>query len=110
MVQCPDCNLSMTQHTLKYIHKKRGYCKGAFQEESKTEATTEVKTFKEKEPPGLPKQKPTKLITNITYEIVNTYIKANPGTVTNYLRNERVMTTQGKQMHVRSLLTKCILK
>ena len=22
MVQCPDCNLSMTQHTLKQIHKK----------------------------------------------------------------------------------------
>ena len=22
-VKCPDCNLSMTQHTLKYIHEKR---------------------------------------------------------------------------------------
>ena len=28
MVTCPGCNLSMTQHSLKYIHKKRGYCKG----------------------------------------------------------------------------------
>ena len=23
LVNCPDCGLSMTQHTLKYIHKKR---------------------------------------------------------------------------------------
>ena len=37
MVNCQDCNLSMTVHTLKYIHKKRGYCKGAFQEEVKEE-------------------------------------------------------------------------
>ena len=28
MVKCPDCNLSMTQHTLKHVHTKRGYCKG----------------------------------------------------------------------------------
>ena len=31
MVNCPDCNLSMTHYTLTYIHKK-GYCKGAVQE------------------------------------------------------------------------------
>ena len=100
-VQCPDCHLSMTQHTLKYTHKKRGYCKGAFQE-SKTETTAEVKTVKDT--PGLTKQKPTKTITNITDEIANTYIRENPETVTNYLRNERVMKTQRKQMHARSLL------
>ena len=46
---------------------------------------------KEKEPLGLPKQKPTKTITNITDDFVNTYIEENPDTVTNYLRNERVM-------------------
>ena len=27
IVKCPDCNLEMTQHTLKYIHKQRGFCK-----------------------------------------------------------------------------------
>ena len=27
LVRCPDCLLSMTQHTLKYIHKRRGFCK-----------------------------------------------------------------------------------
>ena len=27
IVKCPDCNLEMTQHTLKYIHKRRGFCK-----------------------------------------------------------------------------------
>ena len=36
MVNCPDYNLSMTQHTLKYTHKKR-YCKGALQEEVEEE-------------------------------------------------------------------------
>ena len=43
MVKCLDCNLSMTAHTLKYIHKKGGYCKGATQD-SKTEE--EIKTVK----------------------------------------------------------------
>ena len=27
MVVCPGGNLSMTAHTLKYIHKRKGYCK-----------------------------------------------------------------------------------
>ena len=74
MVNCPDCKLFLIQHILKYI-KKRGYCKGALQEEVKDETTTEVKTVKE--PPGLTKQKPTKTITNITDDIVNTYVKEN---------------------------------
>ena len=26
IVQCPDCGLSMTQHTLLYIHTRRGFC------------------------------------------------------------------------------------
>ena len=43
MVHCPDCNEFLTQHTPKYIHKKRGYCKGAFQEEVKGEVKEEVK-------------------------------------------------------------------
>ena len=27
IVQCPDCGSSMTQHTLLYTHKRRGFCK-----------------------------------------------------------------------------------
>ena len=72
MVQCPGCSLSMTQHTLKYIHKKRGYCKGAIQEEVKEEV--KVKTNPPREQ-ALGLVKPTKSITNITDEVVNTYIK-----------------------------------
>ena len=101
MAQCPDCGLNMTQHTFKCIHEKRGYCKGAIQEEVEEETTTEVKTVKE--PPGLQKQKTTKTMTNITDDIVNAYIKENPETVTNCLRNERVMKTQRKQVNARSL-------
>ena len=65
-----------------------------------------------KEPPGLPKHKPTKTITNITDDRVNMYvciyiyiyIHGNPDIVTNYLRNERVMKAQRKQMNARPLL------
>ena len=27
MVKCPDCNMDMTQHILKYTHKRRGFVK-----------------------------------------------------------------------------------
>ena len=27
IVKCPDCMMDMTVHTLKYIHKRRGFCK-----------------------------------------------------------------------------------
>ena len=57
-----------------------------------------------KEPPGLPKPKPTKTITTITDDIVNTYIQENPDTVTYHFRNERVMKAQRKQMNARPLL------
>ena len=40
-----------------------------------------------KEPPGLQKPKPTKTITTITDDIVNTPINENPNTVTNHPRN-----------------------
>ena len=62
-----------------------------------------------KKTPGLPKQKPTKTITNITGDIVNTYIQENPDIVTNHLRNERAMKAQRKQMNARSLLNKACL-
>ena len=35
IVKCPDCNMDMTVHTLKYIHKRRGFCKAAVKEEPK---------------------------------------------------------------------------
>jgi len=89
IVKCPDCNLEMTQHTLKYIHKRRGFCKA----EKKPEVEPE-RTASEPEP-----QK-----TKITEDIVNDYIKQNPDIVSNYLRNERAMKAQRKQMNARSLL------
>ena len=85
LVQCPDCGLSMTQHTLLYIHKRRGFCKA-------------VKAEPEKTPePEQPKPK-------ITEDVVNDHIKQNPDTLSNYLRNERAMKAQMKQMNARSLL------
>ena len=86
IVKCPDCNMDMTVHTLKYIHKRRGFCKAVVKEEPE----------KTPEPPE-PKPK-------ITQDIVNDYIKENPDIVPNYLRNERAMKAQRKQMNARSLL------
>ena len=60
------------------------------------------------QPPGL--VKPAKTITVITDGIVNGCIKDTPDIVTNYLRDERIMKTQRKQMHVRSLLNNALLK
>ena len=52
----------------------------------------------------LSRSQPKNNITIIIDDIVDTYIKENPGIVTNYLRNERVMQAQRKQMNARSLL------
>ena len=89
IVQCPDCGLSMTQHTLLYIHKRRGFCK----------ADVKPEVVPEKTPEPIVQQKP-----KITDEIVNDYIKQNPDLMVNYLRNERAMEAQRKQMNARSLL------
>ena len=35
VVQCTGCGLSMTQHTLLYIHKRRGFCKAVKEEPEK---------------------------------------------------------------------------
>ena len=80
--------MDMTVHTLKYIHKRRGFCKT-------------VKTPEPEKPVPEPvvQQKP-----RITEDIVNDYIKQNPDIVSNYLRNERAMKAQRKQMNARSLL------
>ena len=76
--------LEMTQHTLKYIHKRRGFCK----------ADIKTETEKTPEPDNKPK---------ITDDFVNDYIKQNPDIISNYLRNERAMKAQRKQLNVRSL-------
>ena len=92
IVKCPDCNMDMTVHTLKYIHKRRGFCKA------------DIKAVPEQpvpvpEPEPIVQQKP-----KITEDAVNDYIKQNPDIVSNYLRNERAMKAQRKQMNARSLL------
>ena len=86
----------MTQHTLLYIHKRRGFCKAV---KAEPEARGSC------EPPPEPEQPKPK----ITEDIVNDYIKQNPDIVSNYLRNERAMEAQRKQMNARSLLNNAFL-
>ena len=52
IVKCPDCNMDMTQHTLKYIHKRRGFCKADIKTETeKTKVTVpEQVTIPENKP------------------------------------------------------------
>ena len=88
IVECPDCKMKMTVHTLKYIHKRRGFCKA------------EVVPEKTPEPIVQQQQQPKP----ITDDTVNDYIKQNPDIVTNYLRNERILKAQKKQSHARILL------
>ena len=90
IVKCPDCHMAMTVHTLKYIHKRRGCCK----------AVVKAEVVPEQTPEPIVQQKPKP----ITDDTVNDYIKQNPDIVTNYLRNERAMKAQRKQMNARSLL------
>ena len=92
IVQCPDCMLFMTVHTLKYIHKRRGFCKAVTKEEPEKKVPVP-------EPVAVVQQKP-----KITEDVVNDYIKENPDVVSNFLRNERAMKAQRKQMNARSLL------
>ena len=88
IVKCPDCNMDMTVHTLKYIHKRRGFCKADVKPEVVPEPV-----------PDQPKLKP-----KITEDIVNEYIKDNPDIVSSYLRNERILKAQRKQSQARTLL------
>ena len=89
IVKCPDCHMAMTGHISKYIHKRRGFCKA----DIKADVT-------EKTPEPIVQQKPKPIID----DTVNDYIKQNPDIVTNYLRNERAMKAQRKQMNARTLL------
>ena len=88
IVECPDCKMKMTVHTLKYIHKRRGFCKA------------EVVPEKTPEPIVQQQQQPKP----ITDDTVNDYIKQNPDVIVNYLRNERILKAQKKQSHARILL------
>ena len=73
MVKCPDCTLSMTQHTLKYIFtkRKRNYCKGVPQETEPIEEQEEDKIIVKspRQPPGLQKQTSINT-TNLTNDIL----------------------------------------
>ena len=86
--------MDMTVHTLKYIHKRRGFCKADIKAVPEPEQTPE--------PAVQPKPK-------ITHDIVNDYIEENPDIVSHYLRNERAMQAQRKQMNARSLLNNAFL-
>ena len=81
----------MTQHTLLYIHKRRGFCKAVTKEEPEKKAPVPEQPIVQQKP-------------KITEDVVNDYIKENPDVVSNYLRNERAMKAQRKQMNARSLL------
>ena len=81
----------MTVHTLKYIHKRRGFCKA-------------VKEVPEQTPEPVPPNPK-----SISEDAVNDYIKQNPDIVSNYLRNERAMKAQRKQLNARSLLNNAFL-
>ena len=76
----------MTQHTLKYIHKRRGFCKA----EKAPEKTPEPACASYASP-------------KITEDIVNQHIEENPDVVSTCLRNERALKAQRKQMNARSL-------
>ena len=91
IVKCPDCSMDMTVHTLKYIHKRRRFCKAV---------KAEPEARGSRAPPPEPEQPKPK----ITKDIVNYHIKQNPDIVSNRLRNERAMKAQRKQMNARSLL------
>ena len=61
-----------------------------------------------KEPPGLPKQKPTRTITNITQDIVvNTYVAENPDIVTLFKKWAGYERTE-KANECKAIIEQCI--
>ena len=62
------------------------------------------------EPEKTPEPVPDPQKPKITEDIVNQYIKENPEIVSNFLRNERAVKAQRKQMNARSLLTNAFLQ
>ena len=93
----------MTVHTLKYVHKRRAFCK-AVKEEPEKKVPASEQPVPVPEPVVQQKPKITKHDYIKQKHAVNDYIKQNPDTVSSYLRNKRSMKAQRKQMHVRSLL------
>ena len=69
IVKCPDCNMDMTVHAVKYIHKRRGFCKAV------------VKEDPEQTPEPVAQQPKPK---SITEDVANDYIKQNPDIVYNF--------------------------
>ena len=67
--------MDMTVHTLRYTHKRRGFCKADIK-------AVPEQPVPEKTPVAVVQQKP-----KITEDDANDYIKQNPDTVPNYLRN-----------------------
>ena len=61
IVKCPDCKMDMAVHTLKYIHKRKGFCKAVVKAPEPEQSVPE--------PVVQPK-------TKITQDIVNDYIKS----------------------------------
>ena len=97
IVTCPDCGLSITQHNLRYTHKR--YCK-ALKLEKQEEASSS------KDPlPIAPKAQPLVREKRTTDDYdVNEFIKNNPEVITNYLRNERANKANKRQFNAKSLL------
>ena len=85
--------MDMTQHTLKYIHQRRGFCKAVVKAPEPEQSVPEPIACVSYAPPK----------TKITQDIADDYIKENPDAVASYLRNERAMKAQGKQINARSL-------
>ena len=81
IVKCADCNMDMTLHTLKYIHKKRCFCKAEKIPEKAPEPVPACASY------ASPK---------ITEDIVNQYIRKSPDVISTYLRNDRLMKSQKK--------------
>ena len=90
MQECILANSCPVQWLQQRDHKRRGFCK----------ADIKAEVVPEQTPEPIVQQKPKP----ITDDTVNDYIKQNPDIVTNYLRNERAMKAQRKQMNARSLL------
>ena len=85
--------------------KETTYCKGVPQEAEAVEEQQEEQIIVKspRQPPGLQKQTSINP-TNLTNDIVNQYIQEHPDIVSIYLRNERSLKAQRKQMCLRSLL------
>ena len=79
-------------HSSIFINE--GFCKADIKAAPEPEQTV---------PEPVVQQKP-----KITEDIVNDYIKQSPDSISNYLRNERAMKAQRKQMNAMPLLSNAV--